>query len=183
MKNHTLGEIKDELYKEIEILESKEEKYLRCRKCPFKGKCCIDNDIDIREDEWNLIREFLDNHADARNEVYDNFIHDHKCYFRTEKCCLIHPIRPTNCIYTPYQLIQNRYDNVITYSLMDENCDFITKEMKMEHELEIDEPVIYLEQEKSYFLFLNHWFEKYENQSEDTYKMLGHDRLMEYFGK
>jgi Fe-S-cluster containining protein len=181
MKNYTLSEMKDELFKEISLLEKKEERYLKCHHCPFKGKCCIDNDIDIREDEWERIQEFLNKHPSEREQVYQNFIHGRKCYFHTEECCLIHEIRPTNCIYTPYQLIQNRYDNTLYYSSMDEECNFETREIKMNHLLNSKESIVYLPDEKRYYLYLNPWFENFENQSEGTYKILGYDRLKEYF--
>ena len=181
MKNHTLAEIKEELFREISLLEQIEPKYLKCRKCPYKGKCCIDNDIDIREDEWTEIKDFLDHNEEAREEVYQNFIHDRKCYFRIDRCCLIHDIRPTNCIYTPYQVIQNRYDHTLYYSSMDEECNFVIRESGADEPVSIDGPILYLEEEKCYYLFLNHWFEEFENQSEGTYKMLAKDRLAEYF--
>lgn len=180
MKNYSLDEIKEELNKEIEGLEKLDPSYLNCRKCPFKGKCCIDNDIDIREDEWNEIKKILDSSFLIRQQVKQNFLKGRKCYFRTEKCCLLGEKRPTNCLYTPYQVIQNIYDGTITYNQRDESCNFITKEEKMPL-LDFKNP--YLKLENHYYLFLNHWFFLYENCSVDCYKMTGQERLKEYFCK
>jgi hypothetical protein len=92
-KNYSLKEIKEELFKEISELEEKDPNWKNCRHCPFKGKCCIDNDIDIREDEWNEIKKVLDNNQSIKDQVKNNFINNSKCYFRTETCCLINKRR------------------------------------------------------------------------------------------
>lgn len=178
-QNYSLEEIKKELFGEIEVLFQKEPLFERCLSCPFKGKCCIDNDIDIREDEWNLIKKRLDESEEIRNQVKDNFMNNRKCYFRTEKCCLIHEIRPTNCIYTPYQVVQNIYDKKIIYSFMDEECNFTTMEKEMDSLL--DEKETYISIDKRTYLFLNHWYFAFENQSIDCFKMTGEERLREYF--
>ncbi|MFA6862209.1 MAG: hypothetical protein WCR56_07585 [Bacilli bacterium] len=179
-RNYTLAEIKAELLKEISQLEEKDPSWLICRHCPFKGKCCIDNDIDIREDEWQEIKEVLDKNPNIRKQVKDNFLHDSKCYFRTESCCLINDVRPTNCLYTPYQVIQNIYDQKLMYSLRSGTCDFITKEEDSKP-LSPDEYLIPIKGTDHYYLFLNYWFLNYENQSIDCYKETGYERLKEYF--
>ncbi len=183
MMNYTLDEIKKELFDEIHLLEERNPSFLNCRKCPFKGKCCIDNDIDIREDEWEKIEKFLDENEEARKKIKENFLSNRKCYFRTEECCLIHPIRPTNCIYTPYQIIQNVHDKTLTYSKRDAFCNFTTKEIPCTELFSDENPLLYLKEENEYYLFLNHWYFHYENQSIFTYKMTGEERLREYFQK
>lgn len=177
--NYTLKEIKEELLKEIAELEERDPSWKNCRKCPFKGKCCLENDIDIREDEWQEISSLLDKDSFIRSEVYKNYLADSRCYFHTEEKCLIAPIRPTNCLYTPYQLIQNVYSGDIEYSLRDEDCFFVTKEEKSNSLLPLDSP--FIERGGHTYLFLNYWFTKYENQSEGTYKLTGKERLDEYF--
>lgn len=181
-KNYSLKEIKEELFKEISELEEKDPSWKNCRHCPFKGKCCIDNDIDIREDEWNEIKKVLDNNQSIKDQVKNNFINNSKCYFRTETCCLINDIRPTNCIYTPYQVIQNIYSNKLMYSLRSENCDFTTKEIDSK-KLDEKDYLIKVPDSDHYYLFLNHWFLNYENNSIDCYKETGYERLKEYFEK
>lgn len=180
MQNYTLKEIKDELFREIEELEKRDPSYLSCRKCPRQGKCCIGNDIDIREDEWEEIKSFLDKNNDEREKIRENLIRHSKCYFRTEACCLIHDIRPTNCIYTPYQMIQNLYDNTLTFSIRSEECDFETITIDS---VPLDDKQYIRKEETTghYYLFLNYWFLRYENQSENGYKMTGEERLKEYF--
>ncbi len=178
VKNYSLAEIKEELNREIEELEEKDPSYLNCRHCPYKGKCCIDNDIDIREDEWNEIKSLLDSSLEIKQKVRENFINDRKCYFRTDTCCLINDIRPTNCLYTPYQVIQNIYDFKITYSKRSPECDFETVE---EDSFELDDKEYLKKIGEHYYLFLNHWFLSFENQSENCYKETGFERLREYF--
>lgn len=181
MANYTLTEIKEELFREIEELEKIDSSYLSCRKCPRHGKCCIGNDIDIREDEWDEIKSFLDKNTETRETIKENLKNHSKCYFRTEECCLIHDIRPTNCIYTPYQMIQNLYDFTLTYSLKSHECDFETVSISS-NPLDTDTYIKKDEKTGHYYLFLNYWFLKFENQSENGYKMTGEERLKEYFG-
>ena len=177
--NYSLQEIKEELLKEIAELEEADPSWKNCRVCPFKGKCCLDNDIDIREDEWEEIKTLLDKDSSIREQVYQNLLSHSRCYFHSEKCCLIAPIRPTNCLYTPYQLIQNVYDKSIEYSLRSPSCDFETREEKEDSLLPLS-PYLIQKGEHTY-LFLNYWFLNYENQSEGTYKETGEERLKEYF--
>lgn len=180
MKNYTLDEIKNELNKEIEELEKLDSYWTKCRKCPFKGKCCIDNDIDIREDEWELIKNLLDSNSEIRGKVKNNFLNDKKCYFRTEECCLIHNIRPTNCIYTPYQAIVTKYENHLIYNKIDDNCNFKKIETSLD-KANFNFCILKIDNEEHPYLFLNHWVDNFENQSIDSYKMLGRERLEEYF--
>lgn len=180
MKNHTLAEIKEELNRRIEKLENLDPFWKKCRHCPNHGKCCIDNDIDIREDEWNQIQKVLDSNASIREQVYDNLIHGRKCYFRTASCCLIHGIRPTNCIYTPYQAVISEYENHLIYNSVDEDCNFKRMETEADPYL-INQDILEIKGEPHPYLLLNPWVKDYENQSVDCYKMLGEERLREYF--
>ena len=181
MKNYTLDEIKKELFKEIEELEEKDSFWKKCNNCPFKGKCCIDNDIDIREDEWIKIKNLLNNDDQIRAQVKENFRKNRKCYFRTDKCCLIHDIRPTNCIYTPYQAVITKYEGHLIYNRTDEDCNF--RRIEKEGYKPSEETILKITGEEHPYLLLNHWVDKYESQSIDGYKMLGEERLREYFNQ
>ncbi len=180
MKNYTLEEIKEELNKEISELEKIDSFWLKCKACPFKGKCCIDNDIDIREDEWKLIQDLLDTNHFVFEQVKDNFENHKKCYFRIDTCCLIHNIRPTNCIYTPYQAIITDYENLLIYNKCDDLCNFTTIESKDEIKY-INPYLIEIKNSNHKYLLLNYWVSNFEKQTIDSYKMLGEDRLREYF--
>lgn len=180
MKKHSLEEIKQELFQEIEELERKDPSWLNCRHCPFKGKCCIDNDIDIRDDEWEEIKHLLDTDEIIRRQVKENFDKGSKCYFRTDSCCLIHPIRPTNCIYTPYQVIQNLDDHTLMYSRRSNCCDFEIV-IKPSKPLKEEDYLLKLQEENHYYLFLNHWFLHYDQKSDDSYKEEAYYRLKYYF--
>ena len=177
---YTLKEIKDELNHEIEELEKVDPSWKNCHNCPFKGKCCIDNDIDIRDDEWNEIKHLLDTDSDIKNLVYQNFINNSKCYFRTEKCCLINDIRPTNCLYTPYQVVQNIYNRKLTFSLRSDKCDFTTKEIPF-HFIGKSKYLIEIPSTGHTYLLLNHWYFEYDQNSENPNKEDGKTRLSKYF--
>ncbi len=179
-KTYTLDEIRDELFSEIDELLEKEPFWHQCDKCRRKGKCCIDNDVEIREDEWERIKSLLDSSPIIKNQVKENLIKKRKCYFRTESCCLIHDIRPLNCIYTPYQAIQNLYNDHITYSSCDEECNFVTQDYRIRKQVP-SKKILYIEKEKRYYLLLNHWYLVYEENSVDSEKKLAEDRLIEYF--
>lgn len=181
MKEYTLAEIKAELFFEIETLENIEPVWKLCRKCPFHGKCCIDNDIDIREDEWKEIEGYILSDKKVYDEVRENFLLGRKCYFRTEECCLIHKIRPTNCIYTPYQLIKPRFSSDICFSSRSECCDFENIEKKDASLTFYNDFIVKVDDRQPYYLYLNYWFENYENRSIDCYKMTGKERLGEFF--
>lgn len=180
MKNYKLEEIIEELNKEIEELEKNDSFWMKCKKCPFKGKCCIDNDIDIREDEWERIKKVLDSNRFIYNQVKSNFFNGKKCYFRTESCCLIHNIRPTNCIYTPYQAIITKYENHLIFNEIDDFCNFKRIEIPFQIEKN-DSYLIDIPNFSHKYLYLNYWVNNFETQSIDGYKMLGEDRLKEYF--
>lgn len=181
MKNYTLKEIKEELFREIEELEEIDPFWKKCRHCPFKGKCCIDNDIDIREDEWNEIKELLDSDEQIRSQVEENLRNGRKCYFRTENCCLIHRIRPTNCIYTPYQAVLTEYENHLIYNEIDDACNF--RKIEIEGFQPTESTILRIKGEEHPYLLLNHWVKDYETQSIDGFKMLGEERLKEYFSR
>lgn len=181
MKEFTLEEIEAELFREIEVLEELDPVWKNCRKCPFHGKCCIDNDIDIREDEWNRIETYILSCRDIYEGIKRNYFSGRKCYFRSDECCLIHEVRPTNCIYTPYQLIHPRFSKEIYYSMRTECCDF--ESMKKEDSMLsfYNDFIVQVENERPFYLYLNYWYENFENRSVDSFKMEGEERLKEFF--
>ncbi len=180
-ETYTLAEIKEELFREIDELEERDSSWKRCGHCPNHGKCCIDNDIDVREDEWEIIKAFLDRNEMERNRVKENLLSGRKCYFRTPEKCLIHKIRPTNCIYTPYQVIQNLFDHHIIYSLIDEECNF-TEVEKPYKKLVPSKKFLTPETGGHVYLLLNYWYLNFESKSKKNDKKLAEERLKEYFG-
>lgn len=179
-KTYTLDEIREELFSEIDELLDKDPYWHKCDHCNNKGKCCIDNDIEIREDEWERIKCLLDSSSDIRRQVKENLETGRKCYFRTESCCLIHDIRPLNCIYTPYQVIQNLYNDHICYSSIDDECNFVTKDYRIKKQVP-SKKILYLDKEKRCYLLLNHWYLNYEEKSDKKEKEVAEKRLTEYF--
>lgn len=182
MNNYTLREIKDELNREIQELEDIDPNWKNCRNCPLHGKCCIGNDIDIRDDEWEEIKHRLDENPFLQSQVKANFDSDSLCYFRTESRCLIHDIRPTNCLYTPYQVIQNLDDHKLTYSLRNSTCDF---ETETEDSLPLPEEKYLLPIPKTghTYLLLNYWYRNFEEKSLGNFKEEARYRLQDYFEK
>lgn len=185
-KNYSLREIKEELWREIGELEKLDPSYRKCRSCPFQGKCCLDNDIDIREDEWEEIQGFLEDHPERKEKVRENFLTGRKCYFHTSSMCLIAEVRPTNCLYTPYQAILTYPDQDLLYSFGDEDCDFTLRREKhvRKEDLHFLSPyLLYLPRAQHYYLYLNDWVDRFERNSVDGFKMLGEERLKEYFSE
>lgn len=100
---YTYNEIKEALLSQISQLLAIEPKWNRCNKCPYSGACCIGADISVYEYEWLIIRDYLLANPDILSTVRKNFNSKSLCYFRTQDKCVIHEIRPLNCIFTPYQ--------------------------------------------------------------------------------
>lgn len=138
-------------------LNSKEEYFKKCLKCPNKGKCCIDNDIDIRDDEWAYIKKYLLDNEDIYKLVYDNFKNGRRCYFRTDEKCLIHDIRPLNCKYTPYQMIYK--DGHLIYHISDDYCNFSYQDIICD--IDTKEDIYYDFRSNRYYILLNNFIDEY----------------------
>ena len=94
------------------------------------------------------------------------------CPFRTEKKCLIHEVRPMNCIWTPYQLAQNIYTGEITYCMINEECDFEEKRIKHEIIDANNEFIIAKSNEKDRcYIFLNNFIINYEDSDFKYYNL------------
>ena len=102
---YTYEQIRDILISQITQLLEIEPKWKQCNKCPNSGHCCIGADITIYNYEWNIIKKFLLENPIVFDEVKLNYKRKSLCYFRTNDKCLIHNIRPLNCVFTPYQAI------------------------------------------------------------------------------
>ena len=94
--------------------------------------------------------------------------------------------RPTACLlYTSpslrdsYQAVLTEYEHHLIYNRIDKDCNF--ERMEIEDYPETDTILLSIDGETHPYLLLNHWVKEYESQSIDGYKMLGKERLSEYF--
>lgn len=75
-----------------------------CNPCQCKGHCCIGADISISESEWAQIERYIQTLPyEGLDTLRLNIKHERNCVFRAYDRCLIHPVRPENCRFTPYQ--------------------------------------------------------------------------------
>lgn len=152
-----LNSLNKKLEKLIDELNSKEDFFKKCLNCPNKGKCCIDNDIDIRDDEWAYIKKYLLDNKDVYDLVYDNFKNGRRCYFRTDSKCLIHDIRPLNCRYTPYQMIYK--DGNLIYHIADDDCNFSYQELPAN--IDTKDDIYYDPISNRHYILLNNFIDEY----------------------
>lgn len=162
---YTYEKIKDELLSEIAQLLAIEPKWKKCDKCPHAGFCCIGADITLYQYEWDKIKSFLLQHPLILEQVKRNYEAHSQCYFRVSDRCLIHELRPLNCIFTPYQAIYGA-DKFIHYSSYQDNCQ--TKYLSLKSDgIDLSYLFIPLPTESSYthYLLMNHWYLNYEANS------------------
>lgn len=163
---YTYEEIKTELLSEIEYLISLDPKWEKCSKCPYSGYCCIGADLSIYQYEWDIISTFLTQNPDILLQVRENFNSDSKCYFRVSDRCLIHDIRPLNCIFTPYQALYSA-DKRIHYTPYSTDCH--SGRLSIDNDnYDLSTPYIQLPistNSTAYYLLLNHWYFNYEMKS------------------
>lgn len=97
----------------VQELYQKEPFWNICNPCQCEGCCCIGADVSVYEDEWRLICDYVQTlPAEERNVLADNIKINRMCIFRATDKCLIHPVRPENCRYTPYQYVVTSDDHL-----------------------------------------------------------------------
>lgn len=162
---YTYEEIKSELLSQITQLLVLEPKWKKCRLCPHSGFCCIGADIILYECEWYKIKTYLLDNPHVFQQVKKNFESHSQCYFRVSDRCLIHDIRPLNCIFTPYQAIYGA-DKLIHYSSYRDNCRTELLTVKSDG-IDLSNLYISLPTNSSYtyYLLMNHWYLNYEVNS------------------
>lgn len=174
-KEYSLEELKTILLHKIDVMIKIEPYWEKCMNCPNHGKCCIGADISIREDEWAKIKQYLVNIDDSdKNKLLNNISNNVLCPFRTENKCIIHEIRPMNCIWTPFQAVQNVSNGNIFYSIIDKECE--SRSVVLENQEFFDANIEYVklpdDEIKRQYLFLNNFIINYENNSNYNYKKL-----------
>lgn len=162
---YTYKEIKTELLSEIAQLLTIEPKWKKCDKCPHSGFCCIGADITLYQCEWDRIEFYLLQNPLILEQVRKNYVAHSQCYFRVSDRCLIHDIRPLNCIFTPYQAIYGA-DKLIHYSSYQDNCRTTRLSVKSDG-IDLSHLFIPLPTKSSYthYLLMNHWYLNYEANS------------------
>ena len=172
--NYSLTELRNILLSKIEKLTQLEPYWNKCSACPNHGKCCINANISIREDEWVIIKDYISTLCAQDKLLLSENINNHIfCPFRTTEKCLIHAVRPLNCLYTPYQLAQNVKTGDIHYSVVDNNCSFTSKEIKGHPLLNSEIPFIQADsfgQPRNY-LFLNNFIINYEHSDKKYFPL------------
>lgn len=163
---YTYDEIRTELLRQISHLLAIEPKWKKCDNCPYSGHCCINADINIYDYEWLIIRNYLLSTPDVLNLVKKNYYSKSLCYFRTNDRCLIHEIRPLNCIFTPYQAIYAA-DKRIHYSPYVSDCSLSFATSITFSTIDLSKQLILLPDEFSstFYLLLNRWYQDYEENS------------------
>lgn len=154
--NYTIEELRRILFHRIEKLIKIEPYWNKCMHCQHHGKCCIKANVSIREDEWIVIKEYIQNLNESdKSDLRYNIEHNIFCPFRASDKCLIHEVRPLNCIWTPFQVVQNIQTNNITYYMSNNSCDFSKNMIKNFNK--ITDEFVFLESynTKIYYLFIN----------------------------
>lgn len=174
-KEYSLEELKTILFHKLYNLIGIEPYWEKCMNCPNHGKCCIGADISIREDEWTTIKQYLVNLRDSDKEILLNNISNNVlCPFRAADKCIIHEVRPMNCIWTPFQAAQNVNNGNIMYSIIDSECE--SKLVTLENQEFVNHNMEYIKlpgcDRKRYYLFLNNFIINYANSSNCSYKNL-----------
>ena len=163
---YTYEQIKEVLMSQISQLLEIEPKWEKCSKCPNSGACCIGADITMYEYEWEIISKYLIDNPIVFNEVKLNYRRGLLCYFRTDDKCLIHDIRPLNCIFTPYQAIFGA-DRCIHYAPYKEDCSLLKPTSISNNGMDLSQLFIRLPDDytSTCYLLLNHWYQDYEGKS------------------
>lgn len=164
MNNYAIYELREILFQKIDRLIEIEPYWNKCMHCQHKGNCCIKADISIREDEWKIIKEYIRNFNESDKAILRHNIKQHIfCPFRTSDKCLIHEVRPLNCIWTPFQVVQNIQSNDLTFYVSNKSCTRFRK--IIENFPKINDEFVLLKSfgKEYYYLFLNDIFNEYIN--------------------
>lgn len=138
----------------------------KCMHCQHHGKCCIRADVSIRADEWIIIKEYIQKlNISDKSALKYNIEHNIFCPFRTSDKCLIHEVRPLNCIWTPFQAVQNIQTNDLTFYIPYLDCKYFRKVVK--NHLRVNEEFVKIKigNKKCYYLFLNDIYIEYINNT------------------
>lgn len=163
MKNN-IQNLRNTLFQRIETLIKIEPYWSKCTDCKNHGKCCINADISIRSDEFEIIKKYITELNDSDKYILKyNLEHNIFCPFRTKNKCLIHDVRPLNCIWTPFQVLQNINTNKITYFVSDYKCKHFIKIVKKSSKLHGKIVILKLLFKKRNYLFLNDIYIDYAN--------------------
>lgn len=134
--NYTIEELRETLCDRINRLMEIEPYWNKCIHCQQCGKCCKGANVSIRTDEWIMIKEYIQNLNESdKSDLRYNIEHNIFCPFRASDKCLIHEVRPLNCIWTPFRVLQNLQTNDITFYVSDKFCNFFLKLLKIIQEL------------------------------------------------
>lgn len=165
---YTYDEIRKALLNQITQLLTIEPKWKKCNKCPYSGTCCIGADIHVYDHEWMVIRNYLLANPDVLYTVKENYHSESLCYFRAENRCLIHEIRPLNCIFTPYQVVCGA-DSRLHYAPYTKDCSLLRPISIPKTGFDLSKLYVPLPDRFSssttYYLLLNHWYRNYEEKS------------------
>ena len=89
-----------------------------CHPCCFHGYCCKGAKVSFTDWEALITKIFVSTlSAEEKNIIRDNEQNKRSCVFQAPDRCLIHPVRPANCRYTPYQFVITP-KNVLKYSMV-----------------------------------------------------------------
>lgn len=163
---YTYNQIRKELLSQISTLLSIEPKWNKCCSCQNIGRCCIGAEINVYDYEWSEIRSYLLDNPEILEIVRQNYSLHSPCYFRTSDKCLIHEIRPINCLITPYQVIYGA-DNLLHYTICDEFCHRFNSIQLPRENFDLSQRYISLPTASSStkYLLLNNWYKCYEEKS------------------
>lgn len=163
--NYTIDELRKILLQKIERLIEIEPYWNKCIHCKRHGKCCIKADVSIREDEWITIKEYIQGFNESDKSVFRyNIQHKIFCPFRASDKCLIHEVRPLNCVWTPFQVVQNIQTNDLTYYVSNKTCNYFhKKEIRNYHKINEEFVVLKSYRKEYHYLFLNDIFIEYIN--------------------
>lgn len=165
--NYTIEELREILFQKIDRLIEIEPSWSKCMRCQHKGKCCIKADISIREDEWKIIKEYIQNFNESDKSVLRHNIKHHIfCPFRASDKCLIHEVRSLNCIWTPFQVVQNIQTNDLTFYIPYLSCKYFRKTIKKYPKINDEFVKLRIGNKECYYLFLNDIYIEYINNPE-----------------
>lgn len=171
-KQLTLEELRNVLLNKISRLMEIEPYWNKCTHCQHNGKCCINANISVREDEWEIIKNYISNmNKTDKTILKHNIVNNILCPFRASDKCIIHDVRPLNCIWTPFQVVQHINNGDIKYFMINDDCDY--QSITINHQNFIDNDVDFLQldsyDKRLYYLFLNDIFINFVQNTKYNY--------------
>ncbi len=94
----------------------------KCFPCRNNGRCCVKSDVDVTDDEWDEIVDFLKDKPKIIEYGKVRLKLGKPCLFYCSEAskCLIHEVRPIMCRYAPFHIVEK--DGTYFYNLVDEHC-------------------------------------------------------------